>query len=578
MGRSQGCWGVMTIGWMLAVSPTVMHGQAADVAQLADDYLAAVVERNPESATIQTLEGADHGRLTDNSPEALRAWQAVEDEFLVRLQGIDPSGLSGTETEVTLAYLQHSIGSAVDTRSCRAEWTGVNPIFGWHLILNQLAAVQPVGTSEEREATLRRWRAIPDWIRQEIRNLRSGVAGGVTAPVEAVDRVVAQLRSFVEIPAGQSPLASPAGRAADPEFAAALVGIIQNDVAPAYREYLAFLEDDYRASARTRPGLVHTDPGIECYRALVRSFTSLDEDPITLHEAGLAELQRLRAERAALVARQGEEGIGALRAERGRPENRFASREEIIEYVEGLVARADSVADEWFELVPAGDVVVRPYPEFQEANAPGGQYLPPATDGSRPGVYMLNTSNVATRSRIGLETLTWHEGVPGHHFQLALANERPDAHPATRVLFNSGFAEGWALYAERLADDMGLFSNDAQRLEMINSQIFRAARMVVDPGIHALGWSREEADQFMSEATGTPPGTFAFEIDRYISLPGQAVAYLSGRLVLDRLRADAEERLGDQFDVKTFHRLVLENGSVPLPWLEERIGRWGGGP
>lgn len=554
------------------------HAQSSDaqVNALADQYLAAYAERNPELATFQGLDGARHDRLTRNDPASYRRWEAFEDDVLMRLIDVD-APVGDSSAEVTYAYLREALEASVATRVCRQELQGVSPLGGWHLAFAQIADVQPVGTPEARGDALARWRAIPGFVEQEIANLREGVRLGYVAPVEAVDRVIAQIRPLVATPMDRHPLMAPARNDGDESFAAALRAVVEDHVLPAYTAFAEYLENAYRAEARTTPG-IHANPdGRACYRALVRGFTTIDRDPQVVHEMGLAALEELRAERAEIAARVGVDNASAwLQRESRRHENTFESKEEILQYVDSLLAYATEVSKDWFTLVPEGEVEVRPYPEYQEQNAPGGQYLPGSPDGSRAGVYMLNTYQPETRSRIGLETLTWHEGIPGHHFQLALALERPGAHQLTTVLFNSGFAEGWALYAERLADEIGMFSNDAQRLAMINSQIFRAGRMVVDPGIHALGWSRQEALTFMAEAMGAPPEAFAFEIDRYISLPGQAVSYLTGRLVIERLRREAEAALGDDFDAATFHRLVLEDGSAPLGFIERKIRRWAG--
>lgn len=546
----------------------------SSVAALADEYLVAFTQRNPELATFQTLAGAPHGRVTHNAPESYRTWQRFEDRVLADLLAVDESTLSG-QAEVTYAYLREALEASAATRVCRPELQGVSPLGGWHLTFAQIADVQPVGTEEAHSDALSRWQGIPAFIEQEIANLREGVRLGYVAPIEAVDRVVAQLRPLVATPLDQHPLMAPARKDGDPEFAAALQAVVEEEILPAYSAFADFLDEEYRSSARTTPG-VHANPqGAACYRTLVRGFTTIDRDPAVVHEMGLAALRELQTERVEIARRVGVENVSRwLQQESRRPENTFETREQILQYVDSLVNYASAESVGWFTLLPENPVEVRSYPEYQEQNAPGGQYLPGSPDGTRPGIYMLNTYQPETRSRIGLETLTWHEGVPGHHFQLALALERSEAHQLTTILINSGFAEGWALYAERLADEMGMFSSDAQRVAMINSQIFRAARMVVDPGIHALGWSRQEALEFMAEAMGAPQSAFEFEIDRYISLPGQAVSYLTGRLIIERLRREAEAALGDDFDIAEFHRLVLEDGSAPLGLIERKIQRW----
>jgi uncharacterized protein (DUF885 family) len=246
----------------------------------------------------------------------------------------------------------------------------------------------------------------------------------------------------------------------------------------------------------------------------------------------------------------------------------------MVDLANGAIARAKAAMPRAFGILPKSDVVVEPYPEFQEASAPGGEYINPSDDGTRPGIYRINTYQPEKQSRVGLESTAFHETIPGHHLQIAIAQERPGAHPVTRFLFNSGYVEGWALYSERLADEMGLFSSDLDRMGLLSNEALRAARLVVDPGMHALGWSRQQAIDYMLRHTAESPESAAREIDRYIVLPGQATAYMTGSLEFFRLREKAKAELGARFDLREFHDRVLEDGSLTLPMLREKAERW----
>jgi uncharacterized protein (DUF885 family) len=251
----------------------------------------------------------------------------------------------------------------------------------------------------------------------------------------------------------------------------------------------------------------------------------------------------------------------------------FKSREELIAYSQAALARAKAAAPNWFGLLPTADVVIQPYPAFREKDATG-EYNSPAEDGSRPGLFYISAYQAQTKSRSGPESTAFHETIPGHHLQAAIALERKQNHPIGRYLYNSGFAEGWALYSERLADEMQLYSSDIDRLGMLSSQAFRAARLVVDTGMHTMGWTRQQAIDYMLAHTTESADSMASEIDRYIVWPGQATSYMLGMIEIRKARDEAQQQMGSRFDLKAFHDRVLEDGAVPLTFLTDKIRRW----
>jgi len=264
-----------------------------------------------------------------------------------------------------------------------------------------------------------------------------------------------------------------------------------------------------------------------------------------------------------------------LQRARTDPRYKFKSREDKIAYSQTALARAKAAVPAWFGLLPKADVVIRPYPGFREKNAPN-EYNPPAEDGSRPAVFFISAYQAEKQSRVEDESTAFHETIPGHHLQGAIALERKEIHPIGRYLFNSGYAEGWALYAERLADEMKLYSSDLDRLGMLSSQALRASRLVVDSGIHTLGWSREQAIEYMLAHTAEGRHDVESEVDRYIIYPGQATAYMIGRLEIDEAREEAQKAMGSRFDIKAFHDHVLEDGGVPITYLREKVRAWAG--
>jgi uncharacterized protein (DUF885 family) len=261
--------------------------------------------------------------------------------------------------------------------------------------------------------------------------------------------------------------------------------------------------------------------------------------------------------------------------QRARTEKRylFKSPEELITRSQAALDRAKNKMNDWFGLLPKADVVIERYPKFREKNGPN-EYNPPAEDGSRPAVFFINAYQAEKKSRVEAESTTFHETIPGHHLQGAIALERKSIHPIGRYLGNSGYMEGWALYAERLADEMKLFSTDLDRLGMLSSQALRSSRLVVDSGIHTLGWTRQQAIDFMLAHTAEDHSDVVSEVDRYIIYPGQATAYMLGKLEISVARDEAKAAMGARFDIKSFHDRVLEDGAIPVSFLHDKIRKW----
>jgi uncharacterized protein (DUF885 family) len=560
-----------------ASPPVAARAQPRDVhvKQLADAYVANFLERNPDLYTYFGIPGGRHDRLADNSLAAQRAWEAKEDGWLKDVRAIDAATIRDRSLRATYAILRETLEAAIGARVCRNELWNISQMTGWPVSYGYLVTIQPIGTPELRQQALARWRGFPRFIDTEIANAREGLRLKYTAPKLNVRIVIGQIDALTGGRDADAPFLSPAVRDQDPEFARAFRQLYTGELVPAFQRYRDFLEKEYLPTAREDIAVTANPDGLACYAASVRLFSTLPAQPRDVHETGLREIDGLIAEIKAISERSfhSSDVPALLQKLRSDPRYLFKSREELIAYSQAALARARAAAPEWFGLLPQADVRVEPYPKFREKNA-SNEYNAPAEDGSRPGLFYINAYQAEKKSRSLAESTAFHETVPGHHLQMAIAIERTDAHPISRYLFNSGFNEGWGLYAERLADDMKLYSSDVDRIGMLSSQAFRAARLVVDSGIHTMGWTRQQSIDYMLAHTSEAADDIAAEVDRYIIYPGQATAYMLGELQIQRLREGARAAMGQRFDIKAFHDRVLEDGSVPLGYLAEKIRAW----
>jgi uncharacterized protein (DUF885 family) len=549
----------------------------ARVRAVADEFVNAYFDRSPESATLFGVPGRRHDKLTDNTLAALEAWKTREDTLLKQLRQIDPARITPGTLRATYAIARQAIEGDVAKRICRDELWPVSQMTGWQVNLGYLVTIQPVGTDEARREALARWSTLPAYIDREIANLREGLTKGYSSPKLNVRIVIDQVRSLAATPVKDSPFGSPAQRDNSLDFQKSFTALVTNQITPAMTRYADFLEKEYLPAAREATGVTSHPDGARCYDASVLYFSSVAKTAKEVHELGLRQNDELAAEMKAIGRRMFETDDVAAILQRARtdPAFKFKSRDEKIAYSQAALQRAKDAVPRWFGLLPKADVVIRPYPKFREQNAPN-EYNPPAEDGSRPAVFFISAYQAEKQSRVVDESTAFHETIPGHHLQGAIALERKDIHPIGRYLSNSGYAEGWALYAERVADEMKLFSSDLDRLGMLSSQALRASRLVVDSGLHTLGWSRQQAIDYMMTHTAETPHDIEAEVDRYIIYPGQATSYMIGKLEISNARAEAQKAMGERFDIKAFHDRVLEDGGVPISYLRDKIRAWSG--
>jgi len=543
-----------------------------DVEAIADDYLAALLEHNPELGTLYSLPGARHDRLTDHSTEARAAWQAREDAWLAELGAAGMPAEVGSRDWVTYGILHETLASSAAIRVCRNELWAASSITAWHRTVPSLFEIQPVDTPELQRQALQRLAALPRYIDIEIANLRRGLESGYSAPRLTVAPAVDEVRALA---GADSPLLSPGLRSGDPKFAAEVQALFESDIAPAVERYARFLEVDYLPRAREDIGLGFNPGGAACYPALVRHYATIEPSASEIHRLGLAQVARIRAEMQAIIDEHfaGTTIEAFLRGLNDDPRYTFGTEEEVLQYSVAALARAKARMPEAFGRLPRADVEIKAYPAYRATGT--GEYHSSSEDGTRPGIYYIAVVDPTRRSRAIQESVLHHETYPGHHLQGAIALELGDGvHPIARYLWNSGFGEGWALYSERLADELGLYSGPLDRMGLLSDQAARAARLVVDSGIHTQGWTRQQAVDYMLNNTAWPAVDIESEVNRYIAWPGQANSYMLGMLEIRRLRDLAEAELGADFDLRAFHDRVLGYGSVTLPMLDASVRAW----
>ena len=549
---------------------------ALAVNELADEYVTGFFDMYPEMALSYGTVDPDPARLTDPSLESVARWQIRQQEMLAQLNALEVAALTDPAAMQTAIFLRNQLESARDLGVCREELMRVSPTWtGWMAAFTELAGQLPFDSEQQRADALSRLSQISEYIDAEIENLKEGVEQGYTAPKNSVRALGDLLDAFLALDTTETPFVL-AIQDQDIGYQQKMAELVEQKIMPAMQRYRDYLVAGYAQSARDSVGIDGNPDGAACYRASVRYWATVDMSPEEIHRVGLEQMDLILAEMSEIGARSFDEPdpIALLQLVKSDPQYRFSSREEMVAYAEAALVRAEAALPQWFGRIPKAPVIVEPYPAYQEKSAPLGQAVPASADGTRPGKYLINTYQAELQSKAGLESTAFHEAYPGHHTQFTIAQERTDLHPISRYFFLSGFGEGWALYTERLADEMGLFSSDLDRLGMLANEAWRAARLVVDSGMHGLGWTREQALDYLDSHNSSTRALNAAEIDRYIAVPGQATAYMLGALEIRSLRNRAEAELGEQFDIRAFHDLVLEDGATPLTQLGAKVDAW----
>jgi uncharacterized protein (DUF885 family) len=552
---------------------------------LAEAYFEAGLAMSPVQATSLGYNRYNHIYTVGFSPDIRARYRALTQEYEGRLRTIDRSGLDA-QHQLTYEIFRRELEENRESERFPQHLVPLNQFFNFTAGFAQMGAgtgLHPFRTVDDYEDFLGRIRGFEQAIDITIANMREGMAAGVVQPRILMERVLPQLSAHVVDDPTQSLFYGPITNL-PAEFSAAdrarltaeYTAAIRDRVVPSFRKLHDFVRDEYMPRTRTTVGLSALPGGREWYEFQVRSVTTTDLTPEQIHDIGLSEVARIHREMETVMRQVG--WTGDLKSFMQHmvtdPRFRYSTREEMLADYRAAQARIDATTDRLFDLKPRANYEIRPVEPFRERSFSGGSYTAAALDGSRPGVFHLNTYDPPSRPRYGMETLLIHEGSPGHHFQISIARELENLPRLRRFGGYTAYAEGWGLYAETLGKELGLYTDPYQYFGYLSSELWRAIRLVLDTGIHAKGWTLDQAAEYARQNSANSETSTRSEVERFAAIPGQGLAYKVGEMKITELRRRAEAALGPRFDIKAFHRAILEDGALPLDVLDDKIDRW----
>ncbi len=545
------------------------------VNELAERFFEGVLERNPIFATILGDDRFDD-RLPDLGADGRAADEAAFREVLAEAEAVDPARLD-PEQVITRDMLILVARNGLEALDAKLYQLAINHISGVGTLPVMVAQYQIAESPEGMDRLLTRFRAFPIAMEQYLDTLREGIADRRVESSAPVRKQIDQIDRMVSLPPEQFPAVGLA-HVSDDAARQRVASAVADHVYPALQKVRDFLADEYQPVARPEPGLSGTPDGDAAYRLAIRMQTTVATTADEVHAFGLEDLARIEAEMDEIARAEGHADRHAYKAALADdPANHTDSRDALVRLAEEQTERAFTAAPSYFGRLPSANCVVKPVEEYRERETPPAFYMQPSLDGSRQGQYYINTYQPSERQLHKIAAITFHEATPGHHFQIGIEMELQGL-PRFRILgarmAGVAYVEGWGLYCERLADEMELYASPAERLGMLDAQAFRAARLVVDSGLHVMGWSRDRAIEFMHERGTLPMVDAEIEVDRYTIWPGQALAYKIGQREIERARREVSEKMGDRFDLRAFHDEVLGHGSLPLATLRREIPGW----
>ena len=579
--------GSVTLAAPLQAAPAAQSVAKGDVASRVQALNALLAEQweytlknSPEFATILgDLRYNDH--WSDVSLAHMRADHQATADFLKRFEAIDTSGFPDSD-KLNQQLMVRQLKDSLRSYDLKLYEMPLDQMSGVHIALAGFVSSIPFNSTREYDDYLARLKAVPKLFDQVTAVARQGMADKMMPPKYLLEKVVKQIAS-IEQPAGMdSVFAEPLKHFPKSVSAAdqkrlhdAILAAIDHDVRPAYAKLGKFVADDYAPHGRSQPGVWDLPNGEAIYRFQVEQMTTTRETPQQIHEIGLAEVKRIEGEMTKIAHAQGFKDLASFRASlKTNPKTHATSREDILNRYRGYIAGMEPELPKLFGRLPKTEVVVKPVEKFREKEAAAAEYHQGTPDGSRPGQIFVNTGDFANRSVLTIESTAYHEGIPGHHLQISIAQSLPKLPPFRQQAGYTAYVEGWALYAEQLGKEVGFYKDPLSDYGRLSDELLRADRLVLDTGVHYKHWTRQQmVDFFHAHSSEDEPDVQA-ETDRYITWPGQALAYKTGELKILALRARAKQALGDQFDIRAFHDEILGGGALPLDVLEDRVNDW----
>jgi uncharacterized protein (DUF885 family) len=566
-------------------APAGAAGKSDRLDALYEQYWEAYLELNPLAATFQ-----GDTRYNDRLPNTLsgeyrRETREFNERWLKQVESIGPDGLEGQDLVSYRIFVRDAKRKLEELEfpSWLQPIEQFRNLAGFAAQLGSGTSGQPFRTVADYDAWRKRASKLPVLFDQAIANMRQGVAAGVVQPTALMDNVVSQLDELIKDKPEDTLFWMPVKKMPE-SFAAAdreritseYRAMIAEDLMPAYRRLRAFTADEYMPKTRKTSGLDALPNGKDWYAFLVRRYTTTNLTPAQIHQIGLDEVARLHREIEGVMKQVGFKGTMKefFAFMQKDPRFTFKTEEELLAHYRSLEDEVMAGVPKLFSLTPKAAFEIRPVEPFRAESAAGGSYMRPSEDGSRPGVFYVNTFDLPTRKTWDAEDLFLHEAIPGHHFQLALQQELEGVPDFRRFGGETAFSEGWGLYAESLGRELGVYQDPYSYFGYLQNDLWRAIRLVVDTGLHSKGWTREQVIAYMLENSAESETQSTAEAERYMAIPGQALAYKVGAMKIRELRTRAEKALGPKFDVRAFHKVVLEDGSVPLEILEDKVERW----
>ncbi len=559
-------------------SPSSQSNPAELLHALFEDAWAFELQENPLRATSVGVHESNHLLPSVSTVDETRRAD-VRTGFLERLRTIDRSQLE-SQDRISYDMFERELSDALSEFVFRSFQIPINADSGFHIAFSRLPSRMPFESTTDYENYIARLRAFPRYVEQQIELMREGLESGMSLPRVVLEGYDVTIESHVvdrpEDSLFYAPLTHFAASIPEAEherLRESAQEAIMDGAVVGYRAFLEFMRTEYWPGTRESIGASELPNGEAYYAYLVRHFTTLDRSPQDVHETGLAEVARIRTEMVAIIEAVGFEGDFGAFLDFLRTDPRFYAKtpEELLKEAAFIAKKMDAKLPSLFQTLPRLPYGIQPVPDHIAPKYTGGRYIGPSVGSHEPGYYWVNTYKLENRPLYTLESLTLHEAVPGHHLQNALRMELTDL-PAFRRFSGIGaFGEGWGLYSERLGLEAGFYEDPYSDFGRLTYEMWRACRLVVDTGIHAMGWSRQQSIDYLASRTALSIHEVTTETDRYIAWPGQALAYKMGELEIRELRARATERLGEKFDLREFHDVVLLNGPVPMPVLEEQV-------